>query len=911
VRGKAAVLSPESSKHRGLVKEWAKKGTATEQIASDFLNDWHLWDNLIEKLEGEDGILRVKAKWKDSWEVKGILEDVTSRRKQAGEILRDVLVDLDKQGKLPKWVDHEIAAQLRNGGKDLNLVNYRERLRAMASGINKSTDATVANATADAIPNQGQILPNEENIPLKPEPEDAVKTEAKSAQSESAASDIATKEDVHLDTKTTASFKAKTEELLSKLEKGNPSASAKVREYINLHPTDEERIVTKFESMIGNADVPLSALKDEKIVAVLAEAPAAEIAKMSKAAKALTTLGMAGDVFSIVVAYWDYKEANRKIESTNNQELKDLYADRYKYIAADVVIGSTGLVSGGLAFAGIGTAVATPVAIATLPATAVVGGLYKMHEWKEVTSMSATDIAKAEKPEEIIAKLQYKPDGEAIGQMLPRIGRYLNKPNSDEAKVTGAEYTDQKHLNLMRCTALAMNTTTISIPERMRDPDGTVRPPNAEEIKSLKEAMQVYMGAKIHYLETHANGTPTEPFANTNMAILLRDADAYAKEEHNAYVTAKQKGQEYEPQKKSEGFTDKEWKALEERKAREYAESQNMPTMQQLVTNYCLMDENIRDAVLLSTCKTLIEQKTAPFITAFKAQLLRGDTNFRQNWSDGNIPQVIENHVMRLVEAMIIQNAEKMSREISDCAKGKSASTISSLSDKPDIYASNIYRLLEKPVTQWWEELKPTEQATAESQLQAQEVLQRIAPKMKDLQKVTINSKDHYEFSTSAQIENRMKMWALKLQASENEKILNKKVLTNNGDALALARLNKGKDAIFKTLTKDHQAFDVNWEWDAEHAAAVVQLGRGNGILFIVFNPDNLKWECLRGNETTMGHRISALQLSRKNNTENIGSDPAKGIPSTGKESPAELRMHQQVTDVLKTLDVINAESNI
>ena len=153
IRGKGAIFSSESMKHRLLHKEWKAGGrAASEAIAKDVLADWNQWDNMIATLQNEEvhGILKHNPHLGKKWETERLLKRTGQRKAKSAEALQEVLTKLKGTNKLPAWVPEDLAKQL--GTKDFSVSFFKEKMWQMVSDANVNAEVKIAEETVGVLP---------------------------------------------------------------------------------------------------------------------------------------------------------------------------------------------------------------------------------------------------------------------------------------------------------------------------------------------------------------------------------------------------------------------------------------------------------------------------------------------------------------------------------------------------------------------------------------------------------------------------------------------------------------------------------------------------------------------------------------------------------------------------------------
>jgi hypothetical protein len=320
----------------------------------------------------------------------------------------------------------------------------------------------------------------------------------------------------------------------------------------------------------GNDDAlrAIAGLDDAKLLAVVDDAGDAtkavqKFAIIGKAAKVLNGVAIAGDVFAIAYAGYEAYETHELIKKTPEGKLRDEYAERYYYHGAEAAVGGVGLVAGVVGIAAAGTAagaIATPVALATLPVSISIAALYQKHKFDEDLAREVSDWKREFDPQESLVDVRNLGFGEAVGQetrIFLKDGNWVFhgmstfNPILDVAfhpikerlldmKTRGTRERQQMEINEMnqkRLRAIVEEMTApIQVPEKVKDANGTVRGLNDAERKYYMGCKMTYEKAKAQYL--WENGQEILFHGGKNLqglGSLLQRSETYGQLQHHKY----------------------------------------------------------------------------------------------------------------------------------------------------------------------------------------------------------------------------------------------------------------------------------------------------------------------------------------------------------------------------------------
>lgn len=618
-------------------------------------------------------------------------------------------------------------------------------------------------------------------------------------------------------------------------------------------------------------------------------------AKISNLTKALTAAGMAGDAFSLATAYYEYAETEELMKKTDNPEMKKMYEQRKKYIYADVVIGTTGLVTGGMALAGVGAAVAAPISLATFPASIALGGMYKMHQWNEALLLTPADIAKQD-THDVLSTLRFKPDGEALGQILSAV--WENK-SVNLTQLRKEQLEDQKRLNSNRFKALAIQTTTLTINEENNDP---------KVIERNKREIDTYLFHKAQYIEEHAKGTPMNPLQNTNVGQLLSEADAYAKlqlAKHQHEIAEKNQPQGngiYESTKEKSLFPDANLPKAEQ--AKKYAKQLRLLKLGKFIALNHSENQNPESTESL---RTILREEVKPQIVSFIAETKREDLNFKTLWPDSDAGDIIFAHVQKIVDTKINQASLSLLAALSQ----KDEQSLKEFITQFDNAIQEITTMLSKSPLAYWSELKPDDQKNAQKNIDAKNRLTTLSPLISTAKSRGVGA-DHKDYHNPETIRQRRQTWSLQLEQYAAQKKLGTED-KNNPDSEILERMYRGVSLIKGTL-KPASARDISWD-ESSLTCVIMNDKNTPKDLYIFFNPDSGMWEWKEGTkffQRVTGGIVGSLpnEVFERKNSPNTPLDTRMGTdPSEWKMRSNPDKNEQGTAFVMQSLARLNTLS--
>jgi hypothetical protein len=397
--------------------------------------------------------------------------------------------------------------------------------------------------------------------------------------------------------------------------------------------------------------------------------------KMAKFAKILDGVAIVGDAFAIYVTVHEIIETGNMIEDLDkrggNDELRAKYMQRYAYHAAELGVAGTGIVAGGLVLAGIGSAVATPVAIATLPITAVIYGAYNGHKWEENKTRKAKDWAAENTLVALIADTRSYDFDERVGHawnisMGDGEWMYAINPimapnrmayrlfSGDFQKDTERLIEDIKKVNREMIEAVVIHTTTIQVPEQVMGDDGEPRDLTDKEVKEFKEQVTAYKDAKVDYIYSQSKDPLHAIKSGADVADLMRNAESFAllaKDRASVIAMKEQAEQQGDSStaQRLELILD-EGRSKTDR-AKEYGEFLDEKKLESIYARYLIQSmiqedgdsDKLQKQIEIDIGNYLV-QKSKPVFTKFHVRA--NENNIVDWWPDGNAEKVIGAYLM-------------------------------------------------------------------------------------------------------------------------------------------------------------------------------------------------------------------------------------------------------------------------
>jgi hypothetical protein len=302
---------------------------------------------------------------------------------------------------------------------------------------------------------------------------------------------------------------------------------------------------------------------------------AGALSKTSRVLRLLRGAGRAAPVVLDSVAIFgtvvEMIETAQKIDAAERsgvrKEVIDLYKQEYAYHVAQLTTAGVGAGAGVCIIIGVGSAVAWPVALATIPVSAVIYGAYEGHKWKEAQERTAEDWAKENDLVSLFTDMRTYDFGERVGHawdagmfdwyeffVMP-LGTYRTVERTRRL-ISGEAWRDVQDLvkrvqqvDRKKVEALVAHTTTVTIPVKMEGEDGKPRDLTPDEVKAYQDALKRYVEAKVDFIWSQRKDAAHAIQAYGSVTELLEHAEA-------AGQLARERPQLEEERKKLQGQSD-------------------------------------------------------------------------------------------------------------------------------------------------------------------------------------------------------------------------------------------------------------------------------------------------------------------------------------------------------------------
>ena len=257
------------------------------------------------------------------------------------------------------------------------------------------------------------------------------------------------------------------------------------------------------------------------------------VGNASKVSKIMSTLKVAGRVAPVaidaLVIYGTVVEIMDKAKDIEeckkrgvSEEIIRMKEQEYYYLGAQLGVGGVSGVAGLFILAGVGTTVAWPVVLATLPIGVAISGEYAAHQldtdfartpedWaKEYDLVALLTNVRSFDLREIWGGAWKLMDNKSFDQDLMKwqrvlgpfapLGKHGERFASGQLKKdTDALLAKIQAADENKIRGIIMHTTTVTIPTEMQEANGTTRKPNKTEMKPYQEALKRYVEAKVSF----------------------------------------------------------------------------------------------------------------------------------------------------------------------------------------------------------------------------------------------------------------------------------------------------------------------------------------------------------------------------------------------------------------------------
>lgn len=423
---------------------------------------------------------------------------------------------------------------------------------------------------------------------------------------------------------------------------------------------------TKLEDPLIIAKIATSESRLAKVVSVVDKGGDITVAfsKTAKVLKVLNAAGMVADAFVIYTTVLEMIETKNMIDALDkrggNAELRSLYMQRYAFHAAQIGVAGTGLVTGGLALAGVGGTVAGPVALATLPVSALLYAGYQGHQWSEAKARTAKDwSAEYDTPSLITDLRNYDTMTEGVGHLwdagfdnwrwLCMLSPVTSAYQTVKGAVTGELmdetkqlFKDMKNVNEKKIRAVVEQTTMVTVPDQVTGEDGNPRDLTKEEVEAYKTAARKYVEAKVQFIMNRSKSDFTPISSGEDVLELMKGAENYGLLRYSQSLLTSQ-GQPL-PKNWPSGTT-----SIEDA-SKQYGELRQRQAMEGLYSRYLLQSAMTEETGAATSADferdvgQYLLQETQPVIIRFMVECQ--EENFQDWWPDGNAMQVLRAYLM-------------------------------------------------------------------------------------------------------------------------------------------------------------------------------------------------------------------------------------------------------------------------
>ena len=289
-------------------------------------------------------------------------------------------------------------------------------------------------------------------------------------------------------------------------------------------------------------------------------ASASKLARVGNALKfAGKTVPLAIDAFAIYATTIEMLETKEHIaklraEGKVSEDVIKLEEQRYLYQAAQIGVSGVGALAGIGLVAGV--AGSGPVALATLPVSAVIYGAYEGHKWEEDKTRSVEDWKNEYDLITLLTDVRTYSFGHRVGHtwelanpngfdiflppmvLLPK--DIYRAVSGQTAKDAASLMEKIKGVDEKKIRAIVEHTTSVTLPTQVKGADGKPRDLTPEEVQEFKDSLKRYVDAKVEFFlktredATHpirSNGDITDLLENSEYAgLLAKDKPAIEKE---------------------------------------------------------------------------------------------------------------------------------------------------------------------------------------------------------------------------------------------------------------------------------------------------------------------------------------------------------------------------------------------
>lgn len=607
----------------------------------------------------------------------------------------------------------------------------------------------------------------------------------------------------------------------------------------------------------------------------LSQASPEDFLKMGNLSRSLTALGIVANAASIVEGYVQWQEANTLQDRATSQEMKDIYGERKVFASANILIGTTGVVTGGaslLASYGVGgTAIAavasTPISVMMAPLAVALGAAYGAHRWYEALAMNPEELVAQYQgqPEALLSMLQDKDFTEEVGQnivwllknpqlhigALPAAIAWSFGLYSSETK---ADASRKQSWNIARIAALALMLEHVGIPTSVRDAtSGEPRPLTTEETMEYKKALDVYVGTYISAIGKNCTIDSNDPLANVrDLPTLMRQAAYEATLRHTRYVERRivercnASGEAVPPSTLPDPSLPLKQQIAEMEQLRHYRSLGIIAAEAQTF-------KQSKEHVAAQIMQHLGQEQRYGMVT-LNANL--ASANFVDWWPDWARPDnwiksvdrqdSVRAHILHTVATNTQAMAQDLAQDIlklpsiSESGTGFQAKLEAIVRTYQAAIQKNDALLIQDPA-EVWHALSSEHLEAAEKSVEVEQRLHALGQEIAEIEATTVKSKYHVDYNNPDMIQKRLRLAVRKAEALELGGMGNHELA---GASQGLLRLIEGKKIITEMKSVLSRVFLIDHlpEISAIRIAPRRWLSHTGSILFI-FNPDTAEWE--------------------------------------------------------------------
>jgi hypothetical protein len=327
---------------------------------------------------------------------------------------------------------------------------------------------------------------------------------------------------------------------------GGKDASKLISELNNVCKTAQEAeyVATVMRTETGFSRVAADIARGKEVATALRNA--SKISRFTRVAKAakfgLKAVPLVFDALAIYGSVVEMIELHNKLSEQKrlgvSQDVMDLTAQRYYYLGAELGVSIVGAGASICFIVGVGSAVAGPVALATLPISAVIYGAYEGHKWQEDQARSSEDWAKEYDLVTLLTDVRSYDFGERVGHAWDQMGGWtMFIPIYGQVSATYRALSSDVRKDLMdriqkmdrkKLEAIVAHTSTVTVPTSMKGEDGKERPLTAQEQQQYKEMLTRYVEAKTEFLLSFREDGAHAIRSSGDVTDMLQGAESHA-----------------------------------------------------------------------------------------------------------------------------------------------------------------------------------------------------------------------------------------------------------------------------------------------------------------------------------------------------------------------------------------------